>query len=135
MDPSATSHGWCSLRLRFDGRELGLLSSAEQLRGAVLAQTPRPDVLRTALSLAKAGHKLRTAAPGSSVNLDEAEVALLSEALRFAAEEIRNGHEAARRDAVMSAFPELAQKGSWRAFGLAREIEAITQRLETAIRG
>jgi hypothetical protein len=130
MDPSESSHGWCSLRLRFDERELGLLRSAEQLRGAELAHTPRPGVLRTALSLAKAGQKLRSATPGISVTLEEGELVLLIEALRHAATEIRNGNEAA-----ISAFPELVQKGTWRAFGLAREIEAITHRLETALRG
>jgi hypothetical protein len=48
-------HGWCSLRLRFEQRELELLRHAEQLRGAVMAHTARPAELRSALTLAKAG--------------------------------------------------------------------------------
>jgi len=52
------------LRLRFEERELTLLKGAEQLRGVALAQNARPQVLRTALNLAKAGHKTGVAAPG-----------------------------------------------------------------------
>jgi hypothetical protein len=128
---SEPSHGWCSLRVRFDERELGLLQSAERLRGAGLVHTPRPDVLRTALSLAKAGQKLRSTVPGASVSLEENELALLIEALRFSAEEIQNG----RGEAVSAAFPELVGKGSWRSFGLVREIEALATRLQGALRG
>ena len=133
------SHGWCSLRLRFDARELELLRSAEQLRGQALAHTARPEVLRTALTLAKTGHKLGVAGPGSSISLDETEVQLLHEALRFAMQEVQYAahqqvdQDAARRDAVLSTFPELAQKGLWRSFGLIRELEAVAARLHGAL--
>jgi len=134
-------HGWCSLRLRFDARELELLRGAEHLRGVALAHTARPDVLRTALTLAKTGHKLSVAAPGSSISLEEAEVGLLLDALRFGTEEVQHaareqgGADATRRDGVMSAFPELAQKGLWRSFGLVRELEALAARLQEALKG
>ena len=65
-------YGWCSLRLRFDARELVLLRAAEQVQGAALANMPRPDVLRTALNLARVGHKLGAAAPGVSVTKADA---------------------------------------------------------------
>jgi len=132
-------HGWCSLRLRFDARELELLRSAEHLRGVALAHAARPDMLRTALTLAKAGHKLGAAGPGSSVSLEEGEVSLILDALRFATEEVQHaarqheGDDAARRDAVMAAFPELVQKGLWRSFGLVRELEAVAARLHGAL--
>jgi hypothetical protein len=132
-------YGWCSLRLRFDQRELELLSSAEQLRGTSLAHTTRPDVLRTALNLAKAGHKVRAAAPGHSVTFDETELALLVEALRFAGREVpiaaraQDGEHASRQQAILSAFPELIQKGTWRSFGLVRELEALAARLRSAL--
>jgi len=35
----------------------------------------------------------------------------------------------------MSAFPELAQKGLWRSFGLVRELEAVAARLQEALKG
>jgi hypothetical protein len=133
------SHGWCSLRLRFDESELALLKSAEQLRGATLSHTTRSDTLRAALSLAKAGHKIALASPGASVSLDEPEVALFIEALRFAVDEVQwasrasNGQEGGRRDAISKAFPELVEKGSWRTFGLVREIETLAGRLQTAL--
>jgi hypothetical protein len=132
-------HGWCSLRLRFDGRELELLRGAEHLRGVALAHTARPEMLRTALTLAKTGHKLGAAGPGSSVSLEEGEVSLILDALRFASDEVQyaahdhTGEDAARREAVMAAFPELVQKGLWRSFGLIRELEAVTARLHTAL--
>ena len=133
------SHGWCSLRLRFDARELELLRSAEQLRGLTLAHTARPEVLRTALTLAKTGHKLGVAGPGTSISLEQTEVQLLLEAVRFATQEVQYaaheqvGQDAARRDAVLSAFAELAQKGLWRSFGLIRELEALAARLHGAL--
>lgn len=133
------AHGWCSLRLRFDARELELLKGAEELRGASLARTPRPEVLRTALSLAKAGHKLSVATPAASVVLDETELGLLVEAARFASQEVqwaaRQEADAQRRDSILAAFPELVQKGTWRAFGLGRELEALATRLTTALLG
>jgi hypothetical protein len=141
MDEREPSHGWCSLRLRFDERELALLKSAEQLRGTSFAHTPRPDVLRTALSLAKAGHKIGSAVPGASVTLEEGELALLIEAARFASQEVQwatrmqNGGDTARQDAVLAAFPELIEKGVWRSFGLHRELEAIAARLQAALNG
>ena len=132
-------HGWCSLRLRFDARELELLKGAEHLRGLALAHTARPEVLRTALTLAKTGHKLSGAGPGTSVSLEEGEVSLLLEALRFATEEVQHaahqqaGADATRHDGVMAAFPELVQKGLWRSFGLIRELEALAARLQSAL--
>jgi hypothetical protein len=133
------AHGWCSLRLRFDDRELKLLKGAEQLRGFALAQQPRPEVLRTALNLAKAGHKLSSAAPSASVVLDETEVGLLLDALRFALPEVQwatrapENERLPRRDAVFSAFPELIDRGGWRSFGLTRELEALASRLQGAL--
>jgi hypothetical protein len=133
------TYGWCSLRLRFEARELILLRGAERVRGAALASTPRPDVLRTALSLARAGHKLGAAAPGASVVLDETEVRLLLGAAQFATDEVQwafktpDDQEPRRHEAVMAAFPELADRGAWRSFGLARELEALAARLQTAL--
>jgi hypothetical protein len=130
------------LRLRFDQRELELLKGAEHLRGAQFAHTARPDVLRSALSLAKAGHKIAGAVPGTLVNLDESELTLLLDAVRFASREVRwatrnrdgeQGPEAPRYAAVTTAFPELAQKGAWRSFGLGRELDATADRLQTAL--
>ena len=135
------SQGWCSLRLRFDERELTLLRGAEKLRGLALAQTPRPELLRTALNLAKAGRKLGRATAGASVTLDEGEVGLLIEAVRFATTEvawgIRAGEQAdpPRRAAVFAAFPELGERGTWRSFGVTRELESLGQRLHTALSG
>jgi hypothetical protein len=141
------AHGWCSLRLRFDERELALLRGSEQVRGYALAHTPRPDDLRTALHLAKAGHKLAAAAPGASVSLEEKELNLLLTALRYATDEVqrlaktpngqtsrqREAEEARQRDVVGAAFPELTELGGWRTFGLTRELEALTMRLQTAL--
>jgi hypothetical protein len=127
------------LRLRFEQRELTLLKGAEQLRGAALAHTARPQVLRTALSLAKAGHKLSVAVAGSSAVFDEGEVRLLLEAVRFATDEVRAAtrgqadHDARRQEAVLSAFPELVERGVWRSFGLTRELETLAARLQTAL--
>jgi len=127
------------LRLRFEERELTLLKGAEHLRGVALAQTARPQVLRTALNLAKAGHKLGVAVPGSSVSLEEGELRLLLEALRFATAEVRwatraqEDHDARRREAVLAAFPELVDRGVWRSFGLSRELETLAARLQTAL--
>ena len=130
------------MRLRFEGRELELLTGAEQVRGAALAHTTRPEVLRSALSLAKAGQKLRQAGPAASVVLEQAELQLLLDALRFATEEVRYATRAddgllnaRRRDSVFAAYPELVQKGTWRSFGLIRELEALAARLTAALRG
>jgi hypothetical protein len=131
---SDASHGWCSLRIRFDEREIVLLKGAEQVRGAAFAHTPRPDQLRTALNLAKAAHKLTYA--GASVVLDEGELRLLTEALRFTAEEVRWAAHAPetdhspRREAVLHAFAELTERGAWRGFGLARELDELNSRLQ-----
>jgi hypothetical protein len=139
-DASEASHGWCSLRVRFDERELELLKGAEQLRGSAYAHTARPEVLRTALSLARAGHKIGAASAGNSVSLEEGELQLLVEALRFASQEVQwvtraqNGQDDTRSDAVLGAFPELIQKGVWRSFGLVRELEALTARLGSALK-
>jgi hypothetical protein len=127
------------LRLRFEERELTLLKGAEQLRGLALAQTAQPQVLRTALNLAKAGHKLGAAAPGASVVFEESEVGLLLEAVRFATDEVhwatrtQEDQAVRRRDAVLAAFPELVERGVWRSFGLARELETLATRLQTAL--
>jgi hypothetical protein len=127
------------LRLRFDERELTLIKGAEHVRGVALAHTLRPDQLRTALSLARAGQKLGHAQPGSSVSLDETEVQLLFEALRYATDEV---HLAARTDhnqdeerhqAVLAGFPELVERGVWRSFGLTRELETLAARLHAAL--
>ena len=132
------AHGWCSLRLRFEARELELLHGAEQLRGAAIARSSGRQELRTALQLAKAGQKIGRAAPGTSVTLEESELNLLTEALQFAAREApaasRFDAEAPRREAVLAAFPELADT-SWRSFGLARELEALAARLTSALKG
>ena len=139
-DASEASHGWCSLRLRFDGRELELLKDAEQLRGSAFAHTARPEVLRTALSLARAGHKIGAASGGDSISLEEGELQLLHQALRFASQEVQwvtrapNGQDVARSDAVLGAFPELVQKGVWRSFGLVRELDALAGRLSGALK-
>ena len=148
MTAARDTHGWCSLRLRFDERELELLRGSERVRGAALATRTRPDVLRVALTLAKAGRKVASARVGSLVSLDEAEVGLLVEALRFASEEVQwatrqqnaasNGtsnDSRPRFDAVMAAFLELPEKGWWRSFGLVRELDALAIRLESALTG
>ncbi len=144
MREGDSTQGWCCLRLRFEERELELIRGAERLRGAALARTPRSDVLRTALSLAKAGHKIGASTAGSSVSLEETEVSLLLDALRFASQEVQwatraqngqSGQEAERYEAVLSAFPELVQKGVWRSFGLARELDGVAVRLQTALKG
>jgi hypothetical protein len=129
------------LRLRFDERELALLKGAEQVRGSALAHAARPDQLRTALNLAKAGHKLGQAEAGASVSLEEGEVHLLLDAVRSATDEVqrvarltdhgRDGDQG--RDAVLVAFPELVERGVWRSFGLTRELEALAGRLQTAL--
>jgi hypothetical protein len=128
------------LRLRFDERELALLKSAEQARGASLALHSRPDQLRTALALSKAGTKLRHAEAGHSLSFEEGELTLLLEAVRFASSEVhwaatqRESESAPRRDAVLNAFPELVERGMWRGFGLNRELDELAQRLEGALR-
>jgi hypothetical protein len=136
------------LRLRFDERELSLLRGAEQVRGAALAHGARPEALRNALSLSRAGHKLAHAHPGSSIILDEGEVQLLLDALHFATTEVHwvsdqanqsaaagaPGRPTAERQAsVMSGFPELKERGLWRTFGLCRELEGVASRLQNAL--
>jgi hypothetical protein len=128
------------LRIRFSERELALLRGAEEVRGAALAHQPRPEVLRSALALAKAGHKLSASGPHGSISLEQPEVRLLIEALRFATQEVHtianpsNQVAQSRRDAVLQAFPELADRGMWRSFGLTRELGALADRLGTALR-
>ena len=128
------------MRLRFEQRELELLCAAERLRGAAMARTARRDELRKALSLAKAGQKVGRGVPGGSVVLEENEVELLQEAVQFAIAEVQaavrpavNG--TAQQDVALEAFPELVEKGSWRAFGLSRELEALAARLAAALKG
>src|SRR5258708_28628909 len=109
------------------------------MRGLGLAENAKPQVLRTALDLAKAGHKLGVATPGSVLVFEEAEVGLLLEAVRFATEEVRwatraqEDTDARRRDGVLTAFPELVDRGVWRSFGLSRELETVATRLQTAL--
>ena len=139
MAESEPSHGWCSLRLRFDERELELLRGAERVRGAAMAHSAGPRELRTALTLAKAGQKVSHSTPGASVVLDETELGLLLEAVRFAVPAVqaaaRPDDAADHREAVAGAFPELVDKGAWRAFGLTRELEALAARLHSALKG
>ena len=136
----APGHGWCSLRIRFDERELTLLKGAEHARGASLAHNPRSDMLRTALALSKAGQKLRHASPGASLTFEEPELQLLLEAVRFASGEIhwaiaqRDSGAVDRKQAVLDAFPELVERGLWRSFGLTRELDELIQRLDVALR-
>jgi hypothetical protein len=131
---AGSPQGWCSLRLRFDERELELLRGSEHIRGAAMAHTARPDELRSALTLAKAGQKVARAAAGTIVVLDENELGLLLEALRQAVPQVQ---AAARASAdhmeVLAAFPELEAKGTWRAFGLVRDLEALANRLSAAL--
>jgi hypothetical protein len=133
---------WCSLRVRFSERELVLLRGAEHVRGADLAQHARPNDLRGALALAKSGHKLRAAGPGTSLTFEEHELRLLVDALHFAATEIRwaasqrdESTADARRAAVLGGFPELTERGLWRSFALTREITELATRLEQALAG
>jgi hypothetical protein len=133
------------LRLRFEQRELDVLKGAEQVRGAAMAHGTRPDVLRTALGLAKVGHKVGSAVSGGQLTLDEGELGLLVDALRFANQEVQwaarrqageeSRGDAARRQAVLAAFPELVDKGPWRSFGLSRELDALAGRLAAALKG
>ena len=136
-------HGWCSLRLRFDDRELGLLRGAEHVRGASLAHTARPDTLRDALSLARVGSKLAHARPGASVSLEESEVKLLLEAIRFATSEVhwvsdqanRGGPAGERQASVLKGFPELAERGLWRSYAVCRDLDGLAARLRKALSG
>lgn len=132
-------HGWCSLRLRFSERELTLLRGAEQVRGAALATHGRPDGLRTALTLAKAGHKVAHATPDAPVVLEEGELLLLLEAVRFAIDEVHwaAGPEAVagmRQQATLDGFPELVQSGLWRSFSLTRDLQSLAERLHAVTR-
>jgi hypothetical protein len=91
------------------------------------------------LSIARVGHKLRRASPGSTVSLDEGELTLLLEAARWAVEEVHFAStptaeaDAARRDAALEAFPELVEKGLWRSFALTRDLQSVAERLQTAL--
>ena len=130
------AHGWCSLRLRFDERELQLLRGAERLRGAAIARSSGREELRAALQLAKAGQKVGRSVPGATVSLDEGELGLLLEALQFSAREVQAGTrfdaDPARREAIFAAFPELAET-SWRSFAVARELDEEAARLAAAL--
>src|SRR5262249_53918356 len=115
------------------------LRGAERLRGGAMAHAARPAELRTALNLAKAGLKVGRGVPGAMVTLEESELGLLLDAVRFATTEVqwavRSDADEQRRSAVAAAFPELADKGSWRAFGLSRELDALAVRLAAALNG
>jgi hypothetical protein len=136
---SQAGRGWCSLRLRFDERELILLRGSEQLRGLALARAAKPADLRAALNLARTGQKLGRVGPGSPVVLDEPEVGLLLDALGFARTELQwamrgaSAEDPARRGDVLTSFPELGEKDAWRSFGIAREMESLQTRLQTAL--
>jgi hypothetical protein len=128
--------------LRFEERELGLLRGAEQVRGAALAHNARPDLLRDALSLSRAGAKLGHARPGASVTLDESEVKLLLDAIRFATAEIhwvsdqaarQAGAANERHKAVLSGFPELVERGLWRSYAVCRDLDGVAARLHKAL--
>jgi hypothetical protein len=127
------------LRLRFEQRELDLLHGAERLRGGAMAHAARPAELRTALNLAKAGLKVGRGVPGATVTLEESELGLLLDAVRFAGAEVqwaaRSDADGQRRAAALAAFPELEEKGAWRAFGLSRELDALAMRLAAALKG
>ncbi len=116
-----------------------LLKGAEQIRGAAYALTPRPDVLRTALNLARAGHKVAQAHAGASISLDEPELRLLIDALRFSTDEVRwasrqpEDDRSPRRETVLRAYPELSERGAWRGFGLSRELEELSARLASSL--
>jgi hypothetical protein len=135
---SEHGHAWCSLRLRFDQRELQLLRGAEQLRGAAMARSSGREELRTALRLAKAGQKVGRSVPGAMVTLEERELGLLLEALQFSAREVQSATrfdaDAARREAAFAAFPELVD-ASWRSYALARELDEEAARLAAALKG
>ena len=143
QQPPRREHAsWCSLRLRFDARELELLHASEQVRGTALSIHGRPEALRNALTLAKAGHKISHAHPGSSVSLDEVELELLLEAVRFATAEVHWATSAGthveaaderRRQVILDAFPELVERGLWRSFGLTRDLEALAERMHGAL--
>jgi hypothetical protein len=140
MAQDGPSHGWCSLRVRFEQRELELLRGAERLRGAAMARTARHDELRKALSLAKAGQKVGRGQPGATVVLEENELELLLDAVRYAISHVQAAARpaedgSAERDAALEAFPELVEKGAWRVFGLTRELEALAARLAAALKG
>jgi hypothetical protein len=131
------------LRLRFDGRDLSLLRGAEQVRGAALAHHARPEELRDALTLSRAGSKLAHASPGASVNLEESEVKLLVAAIHFATSEVHWVSDQAnqarpsgeRQASVLTSFPELTERGLWRSYGLCRDLENLAARLQHALSG
>jgi len=134
-----TPPAWCSLRLRFEDPQLGLLRSAEQLYGALLARGVKRDTLRDALALAKLGKRLAAATAGEMLVLSESEVKLLVVALRASLAEIHAvsalgaGGDASERAArLREAFPELSDR-MWRAFGVSRELEALTRQIEAAV--
>jgi hypothetical protein len=133
------SHGWCSLRLRFDQRELALLRASERVRGAALAHQARPNVLREAINLAKLGSKLTRTTPGANLTLEEPDVNMLVEAVRFAIGEVqwaagmRDAEDSPRRQAVLDGFSELSEQGMWRSFGVIRDLEALADRLRQAL--
>jgi hypothetical protein len=123
--------------LRFEDRELTLLRGAERLYGTGLTRDARPEQLRQALNLSRAGQKLGHASAGASISFEESEVGLLVSALRYAHDEIgwasrSNDPDQARREAVLVAYPELADQG-WRSFALNREIDALATRLQGAL--
>lgn len=144
-EDNGARHGWCSMRFRFEEEEIGILRAAERLRGSYLSRSTRPDALRGAITLARAGQKLVGVGPDTLVTLAETEAQLLAETARFAAAEVRwlaeqadrplDRQSAARRDAVGEAFPDLLERGAWRAFGLSRALDAVAARLEGAASG
>lgn len=142
--PARATTGWCSLQFRFDAGQLALLQAAERAYGAILAASGRPDTLRTALALARVGRKVARTDPGGALNVSQLELGLLVTALRAASAELQwladqtstrqDAHERARREAILAAFPELAQ-GGWRTFGVRRALEALERRLSAPTAG
>jgi hypothetical protein len=131
------------LRLRFDEDELALLQASERLWGSALAREARPQSLRSALALAKAARKLIGAKAGSMVSLEEPELQLVTDSVRYAAEELRWQAEegaaaqdrgsAGRREAIAATFPDLAELGSWRGVGLKRAMDTLANRLDGSL--
>jgi hypothetical protein len=126
--------------MRFTERELTLLRGAEHVRGQALAQHAGRVDLRAALTLSRAGHKLRGASAGPALVFEEPELRAVVEAVRFARDEVQYaagsqvGAADARARIVLEAFPELVERGLWRGYGLSRELDELAQRLDLALR-
>jgi hypothetical protein len=72
--------------------------------------------------------------PGAIVVLDENELSLLLDAVRYAIPKVQSaGHPSDDQETVLAAFPELVEQGTWRAFGMVRDLEALANRLTAAL--